>query len=219
MPNRFQWSGLYAGLMSNRPFISEHLLPDACRNSKRRSLSVYRERFGEGLIIPANKTKLKMAYQPGWPMHLEPEISTNFLGFPMSLHSAHHSKRLRPGRKSTEMIDGYSRYLGRNTIKAGTLEALLNLPLRSGHSAESDRWQAFLTSVVDPMEPVILETMLRELGYVGIWCCKNHRDSHEPQPCSIGFEPDILAGSRRQSLRNGRPLSSHIRTQLGSNHK
>jgi uncharacterized tellurite resistance protein B-like protein len=95
------------------------------------------------------------------------------------------------------VIDRYSRYLGRNTAKAGTLEAILNLPLRFWPAAENDRWHAFLASVVDPMEPITFESVLRELGYVGdptiakimeIVANLNH--------ALVGFEPDILAGAR-----------------------
>ncbi|MGC2502352.1 MAG: TerB N-terminal domain-containing protein [Silvibacterium sp.] len=160
---------------------------------------VYREKFGEGLIIPANKTKLKLVYQPGWPMHLEPEIKYEFSGIPDVAALSGPQQTLKAVvEQSTEMIDGYSRYLGRNTMKAGTLEALLNLPLRFWPSAESDRWQAFLTSVVDPMEPVIFETMLRELGYAGDpVLAKITEIVTNLNLALVGFEPDILAGARR----------------------
>jgi uncharacterized tellurite resistance protein B-like protein len=83
-------------------------------------------------------------------------------------------------------------------VKAGTLEALLNLPLRFWPSAESDRWQAFLTSVVDPMEPVSVETMLRELGYAGDPAlAKILEIVTNLNLALVGFEPDILAGARR----------------------
>jgi uncharacterized tellurite resistance protein B-like protein len=160
---------------------------------------VYREKFGEGLIVPANKTKLKLAYQPGWPMHLESEIKYEFSGIPDVAALSGPQQTLKAAvEQSTEMIDGYSRYLGRNIVKAGTLEALLNLPLRFWPSAEIDRWQAFLTSVVDPMEPVIVETMLRELGYAGDPAlAKIMEIVTNLNLALVGFEPDILAGARR----------------------
>lgn len=160
---------------------------------------VYREKFGDGLIVPANKTKLKLAYQPGWPMHLESEIKYELSGIPDVAALSGPQQTLKAVvEQSTEMIDGYSRYLGRNTVKAGTLEALLNLPLRFWPSAESDRWQAFLTSVVDPMEPVIVETMLRELGYAGDPAlAKIMEIVTNLNLALVGFEPDILAGARR----------------------
>lgn len=161
--------------------------------------SVYRERFGDGLVVPANKTKLKMTYQPGWPIHLEPEIRYEFSGIPdVAALSAPQQTLKALIEDSTAMIDGYSRYLGRNTAKAGTLEAFLNLPLRFWPFTERGRWQAFLTSVVDPMEPVTLEALLRELGYVGdLAVAKITEIVANLNHALIGFEPDILAGSRR----------------------
>ena len=161
--------------------------------------SVYKEKFGDGLVVPANKTKLKLAYQPGWPMHLEPEIKYEFSGIPDVAALSSPQQTLKEIiEQSTTAIDGYSRYLGRNTAKAGTLEAFLNLPLRFWPSTECERWQAFLTSIVAPIEPVTLEALLRELGYVGdppsakiteIVTNLNH--------ALVGFEPDVLSGARR----------------------
>jgi TerB N-terminal domain len=161
---------------------------------------VYRERFGgDGLIVPTSKTKLKLVYQPGWPMHLEPEIKYEFSGIPDVAALSGPQQTLKAMvEQSTEMIDGYSRYLGRNTTKVGTLEALINLPLRFWPSAERDRWQAFLTSIVDPMEPVTFESLLRELGYVGdLALAKVKEIVTNLNSVLVGFEPDILTGARR----------------------
>ena len=160
---------------------------------------VYREKFGDGLIVPANKTKLKLVYQPGWPMHLEPETKYEFSGIPDVAALSTPQQTLKAVvEQSTEMIDGYSRYLGRNTAKAGTLEAFLNLPLSFWPPTERDRWQAFLTSLVDPMEPVTFESLVRGLGYVGDPAlAKITEIVANLNRTLVGFEPDILAGARR----------------------
>ena len=103
-------------------------------------------------------------------------------------------------QQSTALIGGYSRYLGRNAAKVGTLEAFLNLPLHIWPSAGRDRWQAFLTSIVDPMEPITFESLLRELGYLGDPAfAKITEIVANLNRCLVGFEPDILAGARRPS--------------------
>lgn len=160
---------------------------------------VYREKFGDGLIIPANKTKLKLAYQPGWPICLEPEIKYEFLGIPdVAGLSAPPQKLKALIEQSTEIIEKYSRYLGRNTAKAGTLEAFLNLPVRFWPPLDKDRWQAFLASVVAPIEPVPLESLLRALGYVGDPAMAKITEIIANLSCAlVGFEPDMLAGARR----------------------
>lgn len=160
---------------------------------------IYREKFGDGLIVPTNKTNLKLVYQSGWPMHLEPEIKYELSGIPdVSALSAPQQSLKAVVEQSTEMIDGYSRYLGRNAAKAGTLEALLNLPLPFWSSTESDRWQAFLTSIVDPTEPITFGTMLEALGSVGDpSLAKITEIATNLNRALVGFEPDILAGARR----------------------
>jgi uncharacterized tellurite resistance protein B-like protein len=161
--------------------------------------TVYREKFGGGLVVPANKTKLKLVYQTGWPMRPEPEMKYEFAEIPDVATLSVPQQTLKAlVEQTTAMINGYSRYLGRNTAKAGTLEAFLNLPLRIWSSAGRDRWRAFLTSIVDPMEPMTFESLLREIGYVGDPALAKITEIVANLNRSlVGFEPDLLAGARR----------------------
>lgn len=159
----------------------------------------YRQKYGEGIVIQANKTKLKLAYQPGWPMHPEQEIKCDFAGIPDVTALSSPPQILKAlVEECTSLIDGYSRYLGRNPSKAGALEALLNLPLRFWSSADKDRWQKFLCGFVEPMKLLKLESLLRELG-----CTAEPETARVPEivpnlsRALVGFEPDILAGARR----------------------
>jgi uncharacterized tellurite resistance protein B-like protein len=160
---------------------------------------VYEEKFGDGLIVPPNKTNLQLVYQPGWPMHPEPEIKCHFPGIPDVAALCGPQQTLKAlVEQSTAMIDGYSRYLGRNAVKIGTLEAFLNLPLRFWPLAQRDRWQVFLTSIVDPIAPVSFEWLLQELGYVGDPAlAKITEIVANLNRVLVGFEPDIIAGGRR----------------------
>jgi uncharacterized tellurite resistance protein B-like protein len=161
--------------------------------------AVYRKKCGDGLIVPTSQTKLKLVYKPGWPMHLEPALQHEFAGIPdvAALSASQHTLKGLI-EESTAMIDEYSRYLRRNTAKAGTLEALLSLPLRLWPSAKRDLWHKFFTSVVDPMKPVTLESLLRELGYVGDPAlAKISEVVANLNRVLVGFEPDIHTGARR----------------------
>lgn len=160
---------------------------------------VYRERFGDGLIVPANKTKLKLVYQPGWPMHLEPGIKCELSGIPdiAAISGPQHTLK-ELVEQSTAAIDGYSRCVGRNAAKAGTLEALLNLPLRFWPTVKENHWQKFVAAIVDPMEPVTFEWLLRRLGYMEDPALAKITDVVAGlNRALVGFEPDIVAGSRR----------------------
>lgn len=160
---------------------------------------VYRKKFGDGVIVPANKTKLKLAYQPGWPTHFGGEIRREFSGIPdVAAVTAPQQTLKALVEEATAEIDAYSRYLGRNPAKAGTLEAYLNLPLHLWSSEVVTRWRQFLASVVEPVQPILLETLLRELGYVGEPGLARLPDiAMNLSRASVGFEPDILAGARR----------------------
>ncbi len=158
----------------------------------------YRERFGDGLIVPANKTKLKLVYQPGWPMHLEPGVKCELRGIPdvAALTGPQHTLKALV-EQSTAAIDGYSRYVGRNA-KAGTFEALLNLRLRFWPVTEKDRWQKFSSVFVDTMEPMTYAALLQELGCIGDSALVKIADIvRNLDRALVGFEPDVIAGSRR----------------------
>jgi uncharacterized tellurite resistance protein B-like protein len=161
--------------------------------------SLYREKFGDGLVVPANKTKLRLAYQPGWPVHPEPEIRHEFPGIPDVAALSAPQQALRAlVEETTAAIDGYSRLLGRSPAKAGTLEALLNLPLRYWPPSKMDRWRAFVSEVVEPIQPLTFESLLRRLGYVGDpSLVKIAEIVANLGRALVGFEPDILAGARR----------------------
>ncbi len=160
---------------------------------------MYREKFGDGLVVPANKTKLKLTYQPGWPMQFGREIRHEFSGIPDvgAVTSPQQTlKTLVEG--ATARLDSYSRYLGRNPAKSGTLEAYLNLPLNLWPSAAKERRQKFWASQVVPVEPMSLEALLRELGSAADAApAKVHEIAANLSRALVGFEPDILAGARR----------------------
>lgn len=161
--------------------------------------ATYREKFGDGLVVPANKTKLKLSYQPGWPMQFGRELRHDFSGIPdvgAVTGPQQMLKTLVEG--ATARLDGYSRYLGRNPAKSGTLEAYLNLPLNLWPSAAKERREGFLASQVVPVEPMSLEALLRELGSAADAApAKVHEIAVNLSRALVGFEPDILAGARR----------------------
>lgn len=161
--------------------------------------AVYRKKYGEGLVLQANKTKLKLAYQQGWPMHFGKEIRHEFSSLPdIAALTAPQQTLKELVEQATAEIDEFSRYLGRNPTKTGSLEASLNLPSYLWPPATTEKWRQFSASIVEPSQPLTLESVLRELD-----------PSTEPNVArlpemvgrlskvSVGFEPDILAGARR----------------------
>ena len=171
-----------------------------CREEFEKAFAVlYGKKFGAGLVIPPNKTKLKLTYQPGWPMQFGREIRHEFSGIPdiAAVSTPQQALKILAEEATTE-IDGYSRYLGRNPSKSGTFEAYLNLPLRFWSSPAMERWWKFLDSIVEPIKPIALEYLLRELdpsadpSVARLPEIAGHLSS-----ALVGFEPDILSGARR----------------------
>lgn len=112
----------------------------------------YRKRFGEGLIVKPGKRRIAIRYQPA-----NSGIETGTLSsatipdvFPL----------MSPGRKLVELftnvadeLDPYSRWLGRNPDKAGSLAALALLPPElvdaSGVSGQARELTAWANGLLD----------------------------------------------------------------------
>ena len=161
--------------------------------------SLYRQKFGDGLIVSEKRKTLKLTYQPGLPMQFGPEIRHEISGIPDFATDNPPLPSIEDlAEEAATEIDGYCRYLGRNHAKSGTFEAYLHLPLSFWPNTAAERWQQFLASMVEPIQPMSLELLLRELGNAG-----DPSSVKMPELVTnlnralVGFEPDILAGARR----------------------
>lgn len=88
----------------------------------------YRKRFGDGILIPENKTRLKVHHRPA-----SPSFNYGYLEVPLDLPDV--TVLTGPVNKIHEVmeacysqLDSYSRFIGKNPEGTGTLEALLLLP-------------------------------------------------------------------------------------------
>jgi tellurite resistance protein len=88
----------------------------------------YRKRFGDGLKIPENKTRLKIQHRTASPSfgHGMLEVSLDLPD--VTVLSGPISKLQETAEACYPQLNTYSRFMGRNPDKAGTLEALLLLP-------------------------------------------------------------------------------------------
>jgi uncharacterized tellurite resistance protein B-like protein len=161
--------------------------------------AAYRNKFGDGLVLPINKSRLKLTYQPGWPVHTQGDIRCDFSDIPDITALTGPQQKLKAlVDEATDAIDSFSRYLGRNPEKSGCLEAYLNLPRPLWPSAVAERWHQFWISFVEPVQPITLKSLLRELDSSGDpSLAKLPEIVVHLSSASVGFEPDILAGARR----------------------
>ena len=164
----------------------------------------YRERFGVGLIIPANKKVLKLTYRLTGPFSQQGGNELVFKGIPDVRALTAPQESLREiVDQSTNMIDAYSRFVGRDASKSGTLEALLALPAMLWPEAAQTEFRGFQASFVEPLQAVTCATVLRGLGITGeIAPARITEVARGLQRLCIGFEPDVLAARQdRGKLR------------------
>jgi uncharacterized tellurite resistance protein B-like protein len=160
---------------------------------------VYKERCGTGLVIPPNKTILKINYQPMSYSSGLTGIECKFTGIPDVRALTAPQQTLREiVEQSTAMVDSYSRFLGRNASKAGSLEAYLTLPLFLWPENAKQRLQTIQTTLAERLQPVPYKECLQQLG------CEEELSSGRTAELvkslsnvSLGFEPDVLAGAKR----------------------
>jgi uncharacterized tellurite resistance protein B-like protein len=160
---------------------------------------VYKERYETGLVIPPNKTILKINYQPMSYSSGLTGIECKFTGIPDVRALTAPQQALREiVEQSTAMVDSYSRFLGRNASKAGSLEACLTLPLVLWPENAKQRLQEIQTTIAEKLQPVPYKEFLQQLG------CEEELSSGRTAELVkslsnvyLGFEPDVLAGAKR----------------------
>jgi uncharacterized tellurite resistance protein B-like protein len=160
---------------------------------------IYKARFGEGLIVPANKKLLKLVYEPGWPVHTGLKIPLNTPGIPdIAALTAPVNTLKEVVDQATNAIDNYSRFLGRNPGKEGGLEACLYLQPSLWPAAAKSSLAALKAEYAEPLEPIAFDALLLKLGITDDPAnAKVTEIAGSLRHASIGFEPDVLCGARR----------------------
>jgi uncharacterized tellurite resistance protein B-like protein len=87
----------------------------------------YERRFGEGLVLPANKTQLKLTYKPASASFGAPLVRGVDLP-DVSVLSTSYSKIESIATDCFCQLDGYSRFVARNKDQVNSLDALVLLP-------------------------------------------------------------------------------------------
>lgn len=158
----------------------------------------YAEEFGDGIVLPVNKTKLRVTYRPASGGFAGQVFTRDIEDLPdVGAITAPQKKLQRIVDVCAEALDRYSRFLGRHPGRDASLDAFLLLPpaawpvsaqaavekLKSDTAAGETilSWKELLSRLgelqtVTRVAAVQLATKLEEFG--------------------IGIEPDIVAGSR-----------------------
>ncbi len=159
---------------------------------------IYGERYGEGIRLKVNRTKLKISYRAASGSLLAKEFKSDFGDLPDVTTVVAPLKQLQAiVDESAQSLDSYSRFVGRHADKAESLEANILLP--------RELWSASVRVAVDDLDQrvgtgmvvVKLEEVLSALGgatNVTRGILKQLRDVLHVQ--TMGVEPDVLAGAK-----------------------
>lgn len=116
----------------------------------------YGKQFGNGLVVPENKTRMKIQHRTA-----SPSFGSILLEVPLDLPDI--AVQSSPLVKLQEVavacyvqLDAYSRFLGRNPDKAGTLEALLLLPPTLWPEAVSRELVNLKRQLEESTDPIVI---------------------------------------------------------------
>jgi uncharacterized tellurite resistance protein B-like protein len=125
---------------------------------------IYNEQYRDGLILPQNKTPLKVTYRPASSSFGKALVKATELP-DVTVLSAPYAKIEVVARETFDQLDAYSRYLGRNSNSSTSLDARLLLPVPLWPEAlrmtVQDRAHALADDGV--AKPLLLSELLKPL--------------------------------------------------------
>lgn len=156
----------------------------------------FKKRYPNGIVLPQNKTKLKVAYRPASAGLNIPAVAVGDLP-DVAATSVARNKLQVIVEDCTIVLDAFSRYLGRNPDAADSLEAILQLP--------TELWPTEAKAELEQLEQRVGgETICMSFGELAGRFKSAGALSRDKvialaralESKRIGFEPDVLSGSR-----------------------
>ncbi|WP_273822841.1 TerB N-terminal domain-containing protein [Pseudomonas asplenii] len=156
----------------------------------------FAKRYPNGIVLPQNKTKLKIAYRPASAGLSIPAVAVGDLP-DVAATSGTRNKLQVIVEDCTTVLDAYSRYLGRNPDAGDSLEAILQLPI--------ELWPAEAKAELEQLEQRVGgETICMSFGELAGRFKSADALSRDKvvalaralESKRIGLEPDVLSGSR-----------------------
>lgn len=159
----------------------------------------YAQAFGPGLVLPKNKTKLKLVYRPASAgFRGYNEIKLTFGETPdVSVLTAPLAKLRQVVDAATEALAPYSRYLGRNPGEGASLDGLLQLPAPLWPESAQKALRALRDRMGQEMIAIPFQELLTALAakaaptkekVLGI--------ARALEAMNIAMEPDVLGGAK-----------------------
>ena len=159
----------------------------------------YLEKYGHGLELPRNKTKLKFVYRAASAsLHEYGEIKLSFGDVPdVAVLTAPVTKLRELADAVTGELDSYSRYLGKSPTGVGKLDGLLLLPPTLWPADAQERMKSLGSRMLKGMVVLRLEELAATLGQVtSLERSMVMSLARTLEAANIAMEPDVLSGAK-----------------------
>lgn len=163
----------------------------------------YAQSFGAGMVLPANRTKLKFVYRGASAgLRAYSELEMNFGDTPdVSALTAPQKKLQGIVDAATKDLEAYSRFLGRNPDGPTALEGLLLLPATLWPESAQKALQGIKTRMGSGTESGMVVMSFQELlasldAKAVLTKDETLALARALESLSIGIEPDVLGGAK-----------------------
>lgn len=159
----------------------------------------YAELCGPGIVLPRNRTKLKLVYRPASAgFRGYEELKLTFNDTPdVTVLTAPIKKLQGVIEAATKPLESFSRLVGKNAEAKSSLEGLLRLPPTLWPETAQNALQALKARMSDGMMALSFQGLLDALGAKSAFSKdKTLSLARALESWSIGFEPDVLSGAK-----------------------
>lgn len=159
----------------------------------------YAEAFGAGMVMPRNRTKLKLVYRPASAGFLGyEELKLTFRDTPdVTVLTAPTKKLQEVVEAATKPLESFSRAVGKNPDAKSSLEALLQLPAPLWPEGAQKALQALKVRMGEGMVAMSFQDLLTALGARSAFTKdKTVSLARTLESANVGFEPDVLSGAK-----------------------
>lgn len=159
----------------------------------------YEELCGAGMLLPRNRTKLKLVYQPASAgFRGYQELKLTFKDTPdVTVLTAPVRKLQEVVEAATKPLESYSRLLGKNPGARASIDAWLQLPATLWPEAGQKALRGLQGRIGAGMVALSFQDLLSSLGGSGPFTKdKTASLARALESVGIGFEPDVLTGTK-----------------------
>jgi uncharacterized tellurite resistance protein B-like protein len=158
----------------------------------------YKKVFGQGMVLPRNRTKLKLSHYPASSAFQGKEQVASFGEIPDVSVLTGPTKKLQDlVEETTQQLEAYSRFVGKNPELRNALEGALLLPPLLWPNGTQEALRLLKSRMSEGMQVMSFQELLNMLEAKGtLTKDKSVALARALEALEIGMEPDVLDGSK-----------------------